>query len=63
MQRGSVSSPCPSSIDACTTSLHDRLSPLVSVTIPLVIPGQAVATLGSVAHPAVLNWSQIGGFR
>ena len=51
-----MSGPFTVSIDACTTSfwaywrLCDGLSPLVSVAIPLVIPGQAVAMLGSVTH-------------
>ena len=55
-----MSGPCPASIDACTTSfwayqrLCNGLSPLVSVALPLVIPSQAVAMLGSVTrlrHP------------
>ena len=61
-QRRSVSGPCFESIDACTTdiAIMGWITPLISVAIPIIMLGQAVAkccntgvsfAFGDIRHP------------
>ena len=55
MLRGSILGPCPLSIDTCMTlskhasnyAMAHGLSPLVSITLRLIMPSQAVANCGN----------------